>query len=55
MADEGEQLRVLPHVRLRFAKEIARVAVSADGALAALSGRKGISVIGLTPPFAVAR
>jgi hypothetical protein len=52
--DEGT-VGVLPHVRLRFTKEIYRVCVSSTGSLAALSGRKSISVIGLAPPFAVAR
>ena len=48
-------MRVLPLVRLRFTKEISRISVSANGAMAALVGRRSINVIGLTPPFAVAR
>jgi hypothetical protein len=50
----GGCARLLCQTRLRFQKDVTRVAVNSTGTLAALCGKK-LSVIGLTAPFAVAR
>lgn len=50
-----ELVAAQPLIRLRFTKEVLRISVNATNSLAVLTGKKGLSVIGLTPPYAVAR